>query len=312
MNDKIIRVIQHKFTIPIATAVVSGGAFGVAGYMLGRRASKRLLSNEAPDDKRAEKQAKLDQTNKDIAYLDGLILRKAKDISSAMRSEIDDREDEDYVEEPETYHVVQTNAPFDATHVGRNSHTTGFSDEPLYSDLELDWDAELSIEDQEVYDAKSDTGYNVFSKNKKDESVQRYENSLSEWDMELELSTRNGREPYVIHFDEFDEHDGSEGGFVQKTLTYYEGDDIMTDEHDTPIYQYHTVTGFLKFGHGSKDPNVVYIRNEELQLEVEVLYMPGRYEVEVLGLDDEETFVEGQIRHARTKRLAKLAKESEE
>lgn len=299
MNDKIIRVIQHQFTIPIATAVVSGASFGVAGYILGRRVSKRLLLDEALDDTHAIKLAKLEQANKDIEILNSVI----------QQYSIDELEDEGYLEEPDTHHVVQTNAQFDATHAGGNAYATGFSDEPLYSDLELDWDAELSIEDQELYDAKTDTSYNVFDKNKKKEATQRYENSLSEWDMELELSTRNGREPYVIHFDEFDEHDGTDGGFVQKTLTYYEGDDIMTDEHDTPIYQYHTVTGVLKFGHGSKDPNVVYIRNEELELEVEVLYMPGRFEVEVLGLDDEETFVEGQIRHARAKRLARESEE---
>jgi len=316
MNQNIIRVIQHKFTLPITTAVVSGASFGIGGYILGRRAGTRLLSDETQDNEGNE-EAETEHAKKTNAQFDATKVSDnnlLKKTAFAQRNLPPGHKDTrwqrggQWREYGSGYKALtEQNNLFDlAESLGER---VGFSDEPLYGELELDWDAELSIEDQELYDASiSPSSYNVFEKNKKD-NAERYENSLTEWDMELELSTRNGREPYVIHFDEFAENDETEGGFVQKTLTYYEGDDIMTDEHDTPIYQYHTVTGVLKFGHGSKDSNVVYIRNEELQLEVEVLYMPGRYEVEVLGLDDEETVVEGQIRHAREKRLARESEE---
>jgi len=323
MNQNIIRVIQHKFTLPIATAVVSGASFGIGGYILGRRAGTRLLSDETQDNEVSE-EAETEHAKKTNARFDATKVSDnnlRRETAFAQRNLPPGHKDKQWSSGrvgPDNYNIQRSGSGYKDRTTGNNrmfdldeplGDGVGFSDEPLYDELELDWDAELSIEDQELYDASmSPSSYNVFEKNKKDDA-ERYENSLTEWNMELELSTRNGREPYVIHFDEFAENDETEGGLVQKTLTYYEGDDIMTDEHDTPIYQYHTVTGALKFGHGSKDSNVVYIRNEELQLEVEVLYMPGRYEVEVLGLDDKETVVEGQIRHARAKRMARESEE---
>jgi hypothetical protein len=167
-------------------------------------------------------------------------------------------------------------------------------DEDYYSFEELDEDAELSIEDEENFHGEPQK-YNVFEEAAK--------NKESEWNLEAELSTRDPREPYVIHYDEWEEDsDVQSGAYLQQTFSYYEGDDIMCDEHDTPIYEYYKSTGPLKFGHGSKDPHVVYIRNEIMEREFEILYHPGRFEVEVLGLDDGESFKEGQLRHAREQR----------
>jgi hypothetical protein len=67
------------------------------------------------------------------------------------------------------------------------------------------------------------------------------------------------------------------------TLMYYAGDDILVDELDVPIYNYQKIVGELKFGHGSQDPNIVYVRNEKLQLEYEILNNPESFQVEVLG-----------------------------
>jgi hypothetical protein len=109
------------------------------------------------------------------------------------------------------------------------------------------------------------------------------------WDYEAELSTRNDVEPYVIHIDEFKD---DEMGFHQETVTYYSGDQMMGDSRDKPIYGYHKIMGELKFGHGSGDKNVVYIRNEKMRMEWEVLLHTGKYAHEVEGFsverDDEE------------------------
>jgi len=116
----------------------------------------------------------------------------------------------------------------------------------------------------------------------------------SEWDFEVELANRDSRHPYIIHQDEFmaDEMD-----FNQETLTYYEGDDILADADDTPIYDYKGLMGELQFGHGTTDPNVVYLRNEVLHMEWEILRHTGRFEQEVLGLAMEKE-AEDELRHS--------------
>jgi len=110
---------------------------------------------------------------------------------------------------------------------------------------------------------------------------------VSEWDEETELSGRSPEEPYIIHRDEYF---AQESGNTQKTLTYYAGDEILVDESDTPIYNYTVVVGELRFGHGSEDPNIVYIRNEKLNGEYEVIRDSGHYSVEVLGAELEHSF----------------------
>ncbi len=101
-----------------------------------------------------------------------------------------------------------------------------------------------------------------------------------DWDYEAEVAKRSLDKPYIIHQDEYF---AKETEYSQSTLTYYAGDDILVDEREVPIYNYKSVTGELMFGHGSDDQNVVYVRNDRLSGEYEILRDSGSYEVEVLG-----------------------------
>lgn len=114
------------------------------------------------------------------------------------------------------------------------------------------------------------------------------------WDFDFEASTRRPDQPYILHHEEFLQ---DEMGLSQSTVTYYVGDNIMTDELDKPIFNWQQLMGELKFGHGSKDRNVVYIRNEAMGMEWEVLRHEGMYSVEVLGLEM-EAMVEAELRHS--------------
>jgi len=138
-------------------------------------------------------------------------------------------------------------------------------------------------DEEEEEDVQTIDVYNVFAQ------------SDDSWDYEAELSLRSADEPYVIHVDEFlaDEMD-----YTQVTVTYYAGDDIMTDEADVPIYNYSEMMGALKWGHGSKDSGVVYIRNEVLKREWEVLLHQGLYSVEVLGHTIEQGYEEQELKHS--------------
>lgn len=118
------------------------------------------------------------------------------------------------------------------------------------------------------------------------------------WDAETQRrATKEAKESgYTIHREEFF---NEESGYGQTTLTYYQGDDILTDERDVPIYNYKATTGELEFGHGSGDPHIVYVRNDRLQGEYEILLEEGSYEIEVLGSQYDEPQASKGVRKFR-------------
>lgn len=102
------------------------------------------------------------------------------------------------------------------------------------------------------------------------------------WDFPTELASRTKEKPYVIHENEYRESDTD---YLQATLTYYTEDDVLAGDDDRPLPNPDIVIGpdNLKWGHGSNDPDVVYVRNDEYEHEFEITRSQGSYEVEVLG-----------------------------
>lgn len=105
-----------------------------------------------------------------------------------------------------------------------------------------------------------------------------------EWNQEVEESKRDTESPYVISFEEYNENanDWEQGG-----LTYYEGDDVLADEADNPIPEIEATVGYdnlNRFGQGSGDKNVVYIRNERIQSDFEIIHSPSKFVEHVTGL----------------------------
>lgn len=103
------------------------------------------------------------------------------------------------------------------------------------------------------------------------------------WDYEAEVGRRRPEYPYVIHVDERYERDG----YTHTELTYYAGDDVLCDADDKPVEEIDKVVGVAnleKFGHGSGDKSVVFIRNDELKLEVEVTRDEGSFSEVVHGI----------------------------
>lgn len=120
-----------------------------------------------------------------------------------------------------------------------------------------------------------------------------------DWDYEEEKQTRDSLSPYVIHRDEFF---SNEMDFAQHTWTYYEGDDVMIDEEDVVVYNHNQKVGDdLKWGHGSGDPNTVYIRNEKMRMEMEVLREEGLYSIEVMGLEPDRG-EDQDVKHSNTRK----------
>lgn len=108
------------------------------------------------------------------------------------------------------------------------------------------------------------------------------------WDHEAEL-LRRASEPNAPYILTQDEYMSNETEFEQSTLTYYQVDDVLTDSRDEEIRDSDNTVGdvnLTKFGHGSGDPNVLYIRNERLEMEFEILLERTSFVKAVLGFDE--------------------------
>lgn len=174
--------------------------------------------------------------------------------------------------------------PFNYTDVSTDISEDEGEDEPDEEDSEDDED--ISVEPFDEDEVEVNTVRNIFVS----------EGIDSDWDYEKELANRDSTHPYILHQDEYM---NDEMGFTQSTLTYYDGDQILADEQDVPVYNHERVVGELKFGHGSNDPNVVYVRNENARAEYEILLFSGYFEREVLGLEADAE-IDHEIKHSQS------------
>lgn len=109
-----------------------------------------------------------------------------------------------------------------------------------------------------------------------------------DYDREHKIREENPDVPYVISFDEYLENPERH---EQTTLAYFAQDDTLVDEREQPIDNTDYTVGddnLLRFGEGSNDPNVVYIRNERLGVDFEVVASRGSYHKEVFGTEKDE------------------------
>lgn len=98
------------------------------------------------------------------------------------------------------------------------------------------------------------------------------------------MQERDPAFPYVISYEEFRE--GAEE-FNQVTMTYYEPDGVLTDDRDDVVEDEDAMVGdenLTKFGVGSQDHNIVYVRNERLELDMCIEKSRNSYATHVAGL----------------------------
>lgn len=111
----------------------------------------------------------------------------------------------------------------------------------------------------------------------------------ADWDQEREEAQRDETGPYIISKDEFFENEREGDGYLQEDMTFYEGDGVLTDSSGVPQYDVAHLVGDLRFGHGSGEEHVVYVRNAPLKMEYAVTRDPSSYELEQLG-DEMEAY----------------------
>lgn len=120
--------------------------------------------------------------------------------------------------------------------------------------------------------------------------------NLGHWTPEDDEEQRAGDGPYILHEDEYARN---EKDYRQVDLTWYEGDHILADDQNVPIYNPPKVVGQLIWGRGSSDPDVLYIRNDANKAEYMVSRNPGSYMSEVQGLEAEERAEQDDLKHSQ-------------
>lgn len=104
------------------------------------------------------------------------------------------------------------------------------------------------------------------------------------WNYEKELANRTPDDPYVIHQNEYNH---SNLNYKKVVYTYYAEDDYLVDpELGRPVLNGDVIVGVdnLKFGHGSDDIDVVHVRNDIQELDMQICRVNKSYEEEELGL----------------------------
>lgn len=92
------------------------------------------------------------------------------------------------------------------------------------------------------------------------------------------------QEPYVISIDEFGEEMVH---FDKLTIYYYEEDDTLADEQEEIIDDPNAIVGdesLTRFGDKSDDSDIVYVRNERISVDYEVIRLHKSYQESVLGM----------------------------
>jgi hypothetical protein len=100
------------------------------------------------------------------------------------------------------------------------------------------------------------------------------------------------------------------------TITYYAGDDVLTDDKDSPIDDVDATIGvgtLNKFGFRSNSPNTVYVRNHRLAIDFEVVRVEDSFRSAVLGYEEEEPTVKpiGKNNLEPKKRTKRVKKDGE-
>jgi hypothetical protein len=127
------------------------------------------------------------------------------------------------------------------------------------------------------------------------------------FDYEAELRRRDPDGPYLITEEEYLEAGPQ---YEQVSFTYYAGDGVLTNVSDEVIDNIEGSVGsanLLRFGDGSNDENVVYVRNCNLEMDIELTQSAGKYSVEVAGFDDEN-----ELRHSDVRRSPRRFRQRDE
>lgn len=127
-----------------------------------------------------------------------------------------------------------------------------------------------------------------------------------EWNYHEELRKRSPNIPYVIHYDERHEIE-----YQEVTLNYYELDDVLCNERDEVVDpdERDAMIGadtLERFGHGSNDAVIVFVRNDKLEIVFEIVKTPNSFAEEVHG------FAHDDLYHGNLERMRARERDEQE
>lgn len=111
-------------------------------------------------------------------------------------------------------------------------------------------------------------------------------------------------EPYVIPYGEYEDATSENAMLFEKeVLCYYEEDEVLVDENEDIIMVSDTIglDALDSFGELSEDPDIVYIRNEKMGTDYEVMCIHKSYQETVLGVMPEKPVKKRAAKRSRPK-----------
>jgi hypothetical protein len=145
--------------------------------------------------------------------------------------------------------------------------------------------SEISLDVQANAEIISESGYSLGDVK---EALEQNRNIFEEgvpvmdWDQEAEEANRDDN-PYVISHREYSENND----YDRTTLTYLHEDDVLVDPDGDLVPDPDGIVGeraFALFGYGSNDPNIVYVRNDELETDFQIHRQGGSYQTRIHGV----------------------------
>ena len=256
------KLTETKKSVAVLSAAFAGLGGTVAGYLIAHKRLEAVFAQQAQDDIDAMKQ------HYKLLY--------KEDVPKPTTSVVINSQDDDLRE------VAQTI-------IEKMEYTKA----PDYDDTEPEV---ILNEPEDTPKTQAEwpfEGANVFESLSKEGAM--------DFDYETEVAERSPDKPYVITKEEFMLNETS---FQQTTVTYYEGDDVLADENEQMINEKDRTVGednLYRFGAGSGDGKIVYVRNDRLELEFEIIEHMGKFYEEVLGF----------IQHSEKPRVRKFRGDDE-
>lgn len=149
------------------------------------------------------------------------------------------------------------------------------------------------VEEEPIYETvKTHDGEEITEEIEISENNVFENNSMNLEDYETLIENRDRDSPYVITLAE---HLNNDPEYNQSTLTYFLKDGILVDDRDDIVEDPDAIVGednLVLFGHFSGDPKTVYVRNDTIQHDFEIVRHEDSYAFVVHGLQPEPENVE--------------------
>lgn len=290
MKKQLLNAFAHPAALPAITAL-----YGVAaGYFIGERAAAKKPIVEGGDVTIEEALANPDQFT--LRFPDmGAEESLSFDNPPVKKAEVDEASGE--VSPEDRSKIMQ--------HLGRITKVED-EEEGLVVTMELDEEGtRLKAEADAELEARTAMSIYAAPEPEGETEIDNiFATPFGEWNYDEEVPKRGNRDPYVIHADEYH---SEESKFRQAQLTYYAGDDVMTDEDDQPVFNFEEIIGPLMWGHGSNNGDLFYARNPRLEAEYEISRSYESYAHAILGIEAEAQASAEEVRHS--KRLPRLSQD---